>query len=53
MKEKTYKWLSYPNNDLYQSRKICFFQVLKTRTSTPHPSLQQSRSICHLATAHD
>ena len=32
------------NNDLYQSRKIRVFQkVLKTTTSTPHPSLQQSR----------
>ena len=44
MKEKTLKWLEYPNNGLYQSRKICIFQKLpKTMTSTPHPSLQQSR----------
>ena len=40
MKEKNYiKMVKYPNNDLYQSRKICTFQkVLKTTTSTqPHP----------------
>ena len=39
MKEK------HPNNGLSQSRKICvvFQKELKTTTSTPHPSLQQSR----------
>ena len=26
MEEKHKKWLQYPNNDLYQSRKICVFQ---------------------------
>ena len=31
----------YPNNYLHQSRKICVFQkVLKTTTSTTHPSLR-------------
>ena len=36
MKEKNnIKMVNYPNNDLYQSRKICAFQkVLKTTTST-------------------
>ena len=40
MKEKNNtKMVKYPNNDLYQSRKICAFQkLLKTTTSTqPHP----------------
>ena len=40
MKEKNnIKMVKYPNNDLYQSRKICAFQkVLKTTTSTqPYP----------------
>ena len=40
MKEKNnIKMVNYPNNDLYQSRKICAFQkVLKTTTSTqPYP----------------
>ena len=38
MKEKTYKWLSNPNNDLYQSQKICLSKkVLKTTTSTSNP----------------
>ena len=40
MKEKNnIKMVKYPNNDLYQTRKICAFQkVLKTTTSTqPHP----------------
>ena len=41
--------MQYPNNDLYQSRKICVFQkCLKQRRQsppTPHPSHQQSRGI--------
>ena len=65
MKEKNkIKMVKYPNNDLYQSRKICAFQkVLKTTTSTqphpPHPppplrlakSKVFSRRKGHLATA--
>ena len=40
--------MQYPNNDLYQSRKICVFQkCLKQRRQSPppHPSHQQSRGI--------
>ena len=65
MKEKNnIKMVKYPNNDLYQTRKICAFQkVLKTTTSTqphaPHPppplrlakSKVFSRRKGHLATA--
>ena len=44
MKEKHKKWLQYPNNDLYQSRKYVYSKkCLKQRRQPPYPSLQQSR----------
>ena len=57
MKEQQKNGCKYPNNDLYQSRKICVFQkVLKTTTSTPlalSPAKSKvfSRRKSHLATA--
>ena len=36
--------MSYPNNDHYQSRKICVFQrALKITTSNPHPTPPPSK----------
>ena len=52
MKEKNnIKMVKYPNNDLYQSRKICAFQkVLKTTTSTqPYPPYPPSPPPLRLA----